>query len=157
MRKTLGYMVTFTTYGTWLQGDERGWVKKGSVYEGNTELHKVNEGHMKGKAVRLGKREKEIVQEAICKKAETSGEKILAISVWSNHVHIVQEYSGRPVEETVRIYKNTTSAALKRSGFEGKVWTRGFDKRFCFSEEDLRVRIDYVNEHGGRKSIGVCR
>ncbi|GAH83866.1 unnamed protein product [marine sediment metagenome] len=96
----------------------------------------------------MGKREKEIVQEAICKKAEALGEKMLAISVWSNHVHIVLGYSGRPVEETVRIYKNTTSAALRRSGFEGKVWTRGFDKRFCFSEKDLKARVDYVNKHG---------
>jgi REP element-mobilizing transposase RayT len=147
MRKTLGYMVTFTTYGTWLQGDERGWVKRGTVYEENAELYKVNENHMRGKAVRLKKKEKEIVQEAICRKAEALGEKILAVSVWSNHVHIVLGYSGRPVEEMVRIYKNTTSAALRRSGFEGKVWTRGFDKRFCFSEKDLKARVDYVNKH----------
>ena len=31
MVKTLGYMVTWTTYGTWLQGDEQGYVKKGKV------------------------------------------------------------------------------------------------------------------------------
>jgi hypothetical protein len=28
MVKTLGYMITFTTHGTWLQGDERGFVKE---------------------------------------------------------------------------------------------------------------------------------
>jgi len=139
--------VTFTTYGTWLQEDERGWVKRGTVYEENAELHNVNENRMKGKAARLRKREKEIVQEAICRKAKALGEKVLAISVWSNHVHIVQGYSGRPIEETVRIYKNTTSAALRRSGFEGKVWTRGFDKRFCFDEKSLKDRIDYVRRH----------
>lgn len=140
-------MVTFTTYGTWLQGDERGWVKKGTIYEGNAELHNVNESHVNGKVVRLKKREKEIVEESICRKAEVRGEKILAISVWSNHVHIVQGYSGRPVEETVRIYKNAASAALRRAGFEGKVWTRGYDKRFCFDEKELKARIKYVNEH----------
>jgi len=156
MRKTLGYMVTFTTYGTWLQGDERGWVKEGIIYEENEELHNVNESNLKGEVVRLKKREKEIVLEAICRKAEARGEKILAISVWSNHVHIVQRYSRRPIEEAVRIYKNTASAASRRNGFEGKVWTRGFDKRFCFSEKDLRVRVDYVNKHGVRKSIGIC-
>ena len=27
MSDMVGYMLTWTTYGTWLQGDERGWVK----------------------------------------------------------------------------------------------------------------------------------
>ena len=147
MRETLGYMVTFTTYGTWLQGDKRGWVKEGIIYEENAELHNVNESNLKGKVVRLKKREKEIVREAICRKAKVRGEEMLAISVWSNHVHIVQRYNGRPIEETVRIYKNTASAALRKKGFEGRVWTRGYDKRFCFDEKELKTRIKYVNEH----------
>ncbi len=25
----IGYMLTWTTYGSWLQGDERGWRKDG--------------------------------------------------------------------------------------------------------------------------------
>jgi len=147
MRKTLGYMVTFTTYGTWLQGDERGWVKNGIIYEENMELRKANEGQMKVVPVKLGRKEKEIVREAIRKKAKAIGEKIFAMSVWSNHVHIVAGYSGRPIEETVRIYKNTASAALKESKFKGRIWTNGYDKRFCFDESSLAERIKYVNEH----------
>ncbi len=114
---------------------------------------------MKKEVVKLGREEKEIVKEAICKKAEVLGEKIFAISVWSNHVHIVLGYSGRPIEETVRIYKNTASAALKGSKFKGRVWTRGFDKRFCFDEDSLAERIKYVEGHKkGRedKNIGDC-
>jgi REP element-mobilizing transposase RayT len=147
MRKTLGYMVTFTTYGTWLQGDERGWVKDGAVYEENPELHKANERRVKGEPVRLRRIEREIVREAICRKAESLGEKIFAVSVWSNHVHIVLGYNGRPIEETVRIYKNVASAALKGNEFKGRIWTRGFDKRFCFDENSLKGRIKYVEGH----------
>ena len=102
---------------------------------------------MKGGQFRLGKKEKEIVREAICKKAKLIDEIILAISVWSNHVHIVSEYSGRPIEETVRIYKNTASAAIKGSRFKGRIWTRGFDKRFCFDNTSLEERIKYVKGH----------
>jgi hypothetical protein len=29
MSKIIGYMVTWTTYGSWLPGDERGYVKDG--------------------------------------------------------------------------------------------------------------------------------
>jgi len=38
MSKTLGYMLTWTTYGTWLQGDERGYVKDGQVLRGDKKL-----------------------------------------------------------------------------------------------------------------------
>jgi REP element-mobilizing transposase RayT len=102
---------------------------------------------MKGGQVRLGKKEKEIVREAICRKAKLIDEKIFAISVWSNHIHIVSGYSGRPIEETVRIYKNTASAALKGNKFKGRIWTRGFDKRFCFDKNALAERIKYVEGH----------
>ena len=26
----LAYLITFTTYGSWLSGDEKGWCKRGS-------------------------------------------------------------------------------------------------------------------------------
>ena len=148
MRKTLGYMVTWTTYGTWLQGDERRWVKDGEVYEASPELHKANEKQIKGEKVRLDKREKEIVREVIRRKAEEIGEKILALSVWSNHVHIVVSYSRRPLKGLIRIYKNTSTTALRGNEFKGRVWTRGYDKRYCFDEEVLKNRIKYVEGHG---------
>jgi len=67
--------------------------------------------------------------------------------VCSNHVHIVVGYDGRPIEETVRRYKNVSTVALREKGLEGKVWTRGYDKRFCFDEASLEERIRYVKGH----------
>jgi REP element-mobilizing transposase RayT len=148
MGKTLGYHITFTTYGTWLQGDKRGWVKDGKIFEGDCELYKNNEKRVEGKKVVLSKTERDIVRETIIRKAEEINEKILAILVWSSHVHIVIKYSGRPVEELVRIFKNAATVALKGNEFKGRVWTRGYDKRFCFDENALKARIEYVNGHG---------
>jgi REP element-mobilizing transposase RayT len=148
MGKTLGYHITFTTYGTWLQGDKRGWVKDGKIFEGDCELYKNNEKRVEGKKVVLSKTERDIVRETIIRKAEEINEKILAILVWSSHVHIVIKNSGRPVEELVRIFKNAATVALKGNEFKGRVWTRGYDKRFCFDENALKARIEYVNGHG---------
>ena len=140
--------MTFTTYGTWLQGDKRRWVKEGTIYDENADLYKANKEQAKKEPVKLGRKEKEIVREAICKKAAADGEKILAIAVCSNHVHIVLGYNGRPIEEKVRIYKNTASAALKKSKFDGRIWTRGYDKRYCFDDGALEARVGYVERHG---------
>lgn len=51
------------------------------------------------------------------------------------------------VESTAARYKRATSQALREKGFKGKVWTRGYDKRFCFDEKSLRARVDYVKKH----------
>jgi REP element-mobilizing transposase RayT len=147
MAKTLGYHITFTTYGTWLQGDKRRWVKDGKTYNPNRELYERNKKRVEDKKIVLNKRERDIVSETILRKAEEISEKILAILVWSSHVHIVIKYSGRPVEELVRIFKNSAAAALRGNEFKGRVWTRGFDKRFCFDEKSLRNRIEYVKGH----------
>lgn len=35
MGKTLGTMFTMTTYGSWLRGDERGWIEDGKLMPPN--------------------------------------------------------------------------------------------------------------------------
>lgn len=46
MARTLGYMITFTTYGIWLQGDERGFVKGGKIYAVNQSLADSNKQNL---------------------------------------------------------------------------------------------------------------
>ena len=147
MAKTLGYMVTWTTYGTWLQGDERGYVQKGKILGENPKLKKANIDSMPRNEVRLDKKQKEIVKEAILKEAEKAGKRILALAVCSNHVHIVLRYDGKPLEKAVGRLKDTARVALQLGGFIGRVWARGFDNRYCFDEKSLKNRIDYVQKH----------
>jgi len=147
MGKTLGYMVTWTTYGTWLQGETRGYVKDGKVRGKNAGLHRDCEKKLKSAAVRLGRREKKLVRDAIVDAAKRFKQKIYAIAVYSNHVHIVCEYVEVPIGVVVGCYKNAARMALREVGFEGRVWTRGYDKRFCFDETSLEERILYVKRH----------
>jgi hypothetical protein len=53
--KTLGYMITWTTYGTWLQGDERGYVKNAKIHPANKALMLANAQLQSQNAVRLSK------------------------------------------------------------------------------------------------------
>jgi len=43
MKRMIGYMVTWTTYGTWLQGDKRGYVKDGKTLAQNDKLKSANQ------------------------------------------------------------------------------------------------------------------
>jgi len=138
MARTLGYMITFTTYGTWLQGDKRGFVKNGQTYAANQSISDSNAQNLSKNPVRLSKNHREIAAQAVFEKAGRLGQKILALAVCSNHVHLVAEYVPT---------KNAAQAALRKAGLSGRVWTKGFDKRECFDEQALKSRIDYVNSH----------
>ena len=65
MEKLIGYMVTWTTYGTWLQGDKRGYVKGGKILPGGDKLKAANQNQQKFQTVKLNHTQKQIVQNAI--------------------------------------------------------------------------------------------
>jgi REP element-mobilizing transposase RayT len=145
--KTLGYMITWTTYGTWLQGDERGYVKNGKTYQGNKSLKQINKNLQSQQMVKLSRNQQQVVRKAIAKEAELQNQRIYALSVQSNHVHIVVEYTRQPISKIVAYYKKSARLALKAAGHNGKLWTKGYDKRFCFDSTSLEQRIKYVNNH----------
>ena len=144
MAKTLGYMITWTTYGTWLQGDQRGYVKDGIIYPENANLLQSNKNMQIQDEIRLSKIQQQIVREAIIKEAQSQDQQIFALSVNATHVHIVAENNAKPISNIVAYYKKASRFALKSIGHEGKLWTKGYDKRFCFDKKTLQRRIKYV-------------
>ncbi|MFA5292284.1 MAG: transposase [Phycisphaerae bacterium] len=140
----VGYMVTWTTYGTWLQGDRRGFVKDGKTFSGNENLEQANENLRKQDSVVLTFSDRSIILKAILAEAQKIGHNIEAIAVRSNHVHITARPCKETIEQIVSRYKNISRMALSR---KERIWTRGFDKQFCFSEQEFRQRIKYVERH----------
>lgn len=140
-------MITWTTYGTWLQGDKKGYVKDGQVLGENVGLYESNKTSLESERVKLNKKEQEIVRQAIMNMACGLGQKIYALAICSNHVHIVAGNFDEVIGKIVVRYKKVSTVALRKNGFSGKVWTKGYDKRFCYDEDALRNRIEYVISH----------
>ena len=140
-------MLTWTTYGTWLQGEKKGFVKDGEVKGENVGLKKDCEDKLKQPRVLLRGKEKKIVRETILEAAKQFKQNIRAIEVCSNHVHVVCEYVDVPIGVLVAYYKYAGRKALQKCGHEGKVWTRRYDKRFCYDVKSLKNRIDYIEKH----------
>jgi len=97
MARTLGYLLTWTTYGTWLQGDNRSYVKDGRIYPGNKHLMQTNKQLQLHDAVRLSKEKQQLVRTAIINEAQLRSQQIYALSVQSNHIHIVVQYVPQPI------------------------------------------------------------
>jgi REP element-mobilizing transposase RayT len=151
----LGYMITFTTYGTWLQGDKRGYVKSGKIYPENGSLEKTNKKLQLQEEIHLSKIQQQIVREVIIKEAQSQDQRILALSVNATHVHIVAENNSKPISNIVAYYKKAARLALKSIGHEGKLWTKGYDKRFCFDMALLERRIRYVQRQNPTYNVGL--
>ena len=66
-------MITFTTYGTWLQGDERGYVKDAIIRPENERLEQANRQSQVQNAVRLSEAQQKAVREAILREAASRG------------------------------------------------------------------------------------
>ena len=147
MAKIIGYMITWATYGTWLQGEKIRYVKDGKVLEEKRGLREVNKWRLKHKAVRLDDKSRTIVRHAILKEAERLGQVIYSLAVCSSHVHLVVGAIDETTGKAAGRYKRAATKALRANGFVEKVWTRGYDKRYCFDEEALKNRINYVQRH----------
>ena len=143
----IGYMLTWTTYGSWLQGEEKGFVKEGLSCGSDTRLLRANKKRLQNVAMKLDCKQKQIVVDEIFKVAKRLGQRVYSVAVCSNHVHLVVSNVDAQVSDVVRRYKKNATFALKESGLEGKVWTRGYDKRFCYDEKSLQARIEYVERH----------
>jgi REP element-mobilizing transposase RayT len=147
MAKMIGFMATWTTYGTWLQGDKRGYVKNGITLWANVQLEKSNEELLKHDKVMIPESLRKTVENAILKEAEQIGEKVYAIAVCSNHVHIVAESTDERCWYLVGRFKRSATIALREYGFAGRIWTKGYDKRYCYNQHELETRIKYVQRH----------
>jgi REP element-mobilizing transposase RayT len=100
-------------------------------------------------AVKLDRKERQIVREVIIAEAGKAKHKIEALVVYSNHVHLLARPHRDSIEKTTGRYKSLTTRALWENGRKGRIWTKGFDKRYCFSEGDIERRVGYIQNHKG--------
>jgi REP element-mobilizing transposase RayT len=143
----IGYVLTWTTYGSWLQGDERGWIKDGRLRAPDRKLYKNNLLSLKQKPVRLSSSQKKVVENSILSGAKRKNQKVYALAVCSDHVHLVLDKGSETVESSAKRYKQITAYALKQNGSNGRIWTKGYDKRFFYQEDEVQRKIQYVNNH----------
>ena len=91
----VAYFITYSTYGTWLQGRAEGSVVRGSndygqaVLQPNHQLVHYQKRSMTQPEYRLDENRRAVVLNTILEVAGHRGWKLWAVHVRSNHVHIV--------------------------------------------------------------------
>lgn len=168
------YFVTFTCYGTWLHGDERGSIDRSHndwqtpLLEPDEERERREFERLKHSAVTLGPAQRLIVHRTIEEVCQHRGWRLHALNVRSNHLHVVvtANRTGNRVRNDFKSYAtrrlkeaNSLPAACleahpsngDRAGVNSKddsseirVWTRGGSVRPIDTETSFCRAIEYT-------------
>jgi len=157
------WLLTWTTYGTWLPGDRRGFVSEVRDETGNKVLHN-SPGTPCDKdipplqayaasitaedAVWLDLAQARAVADQLRETAAHRGWWILALAVMANHVHLVVGVPGDPDPEKLRgDFKSWATRRLK-DGWPGRDnwWTKGGSDRPKKTPEAIRAAVVYVRD-----------
>src|SRR5579884_2299354 len=101
MPDPLAYFLTWTTYGSWLPGDERGWVKKGQGVQPPEPVRKETAGALLTESpCTLTPEQRRLVEKTMAEHCRIRGWQLHVVNCRTNHVHVVVTADRDP--ETVR-------------------------------------------------------
>jgi REP element-mobilizing transposase RayT len=90
MPEPLAYFLTWSTYGTWLPGDERGWIEYGHGWQLPDAVRKLEaEARMTEDACRLDGEQRDVVERQIAETCKIRSWELHAVNCRSNHAHVV--------------------------------------------------------------------
>src|SRR6185295_17322067 len=93
----LAYFLTWVTYGTWLPGDERGWIEYRHGWQlPDPMLELEAAARMTEDACRLDADQRAEVERQIAETCEVRNWRLHAVNCRSNHVHVVLAANQHP-------------------------------------------------------------
>jgi REP element-mobilizing transposase RayT len=160
--------ITWTTYGTWLPGDDRGWRKwKSGQQHSQPLLEEWCHKHMKAQPLVLTRPQRQAVEKVIREHSTIRGWELAAVSARLNHVHVavtvVPIVSGKALAagkyvKNVRDQLKANSTRVLRQLSDPitheKSWTKGGDIQFIDSDEDWEQVILYITVAQDRMGRG---
>ncbi len=142
----IAFFLTWTTYGSWLPGDERGWTQRSAGKRPPDPVRRRNAAaRQKEAAVVLSPAQREIVGAVIREHAARREWTLHAVNVRTNHVHVVVTapgYAPKLVGEQLRGWGTRRLRATDPD--RRNWWTEGGSAQLLFTEEDLAEAVHYV-------------
>jgi REP element-mobilizing transposase RayT len=157
------WFLTWTTYGTWLPGDDRGFVSNVSSPDGiGQRLNEVGSeptsrmrglqimAHksMKGSPIYLTTEHTLTLFNQFVETANYRKWSLLAVGIMSNHVHLLVGVPGDPEPHTLlRDFKSYGSRSLNNlvgKPASGTWWTEGGSTRKKNDDESVASAIEYT-------------
>jgi REP element-mobilizing transposase RayT len=147
---------TWTTYGTWLPGDPRGWYQHGRGLREPDAMRQLEALlRMTEAALILDPEQRRLVEKTVTDHCAIRKWQLHAVNCRTNHVHVVVTAPGRGIEVPREQFKSWCTRRLKERerlwtlAVRANWWTeRGWDE-WIDDEDALADIIAYVLERQG--------
>jgi REP element-mobilizing transposase RayT len=162
------WFLTWRTYGTWLPGDERGFVDPVLDEQGhrvihnlpgtpidadNPRLRKYSQEIMRGTEVYLNSDQAAALLEQFQETARHRNWQLLAVAILPNHVHLIAGVNGDPDPASLlRDFKSYGSRRLTRSWSipASKTWWAESGSRRILKTDEYRLQaMLYIRNQSG--------
>jgi REP element-mobilizing transposase RayT len=149
MDDPIAFFLTWNTYGTWLPGDERGWVEYHKGWQLPDPIRELESAAlMTEHACRLNPQQRAAVEDQIRETCQHRGWHLHAVNCRSNHVHVVVSAPNiRP--KKIRTDLKAWATRKLKDGFDSERenwWAERGSIRYIYSELSLETAIGYVND-----------
>ena len=151
----IAYFLTWTCYGTWLHGDDRGSID----FEHNTydDPYLERDDRRRGwetallanPPVVLDVAQRRRVYETIAAHCDIRSWELHAHNVRTNHVHVVVSCGEVAPEKVMGEFKSWCTRRLRESGLvspQQRMWTQHGSTKYLWKESQLQAAIGYITE-----------
>ncbi|MEZ5944463.1 MAG: hypothetical protein R3C18_23995 [Planctomycetaceae bacterium] len=146
----IAYFITWTVYGTHLQGDIRSWRRRNRGEQvPQPRLVEWRHERLKHDIVLLSLNQRKVVESECQRHCDIRSWRLWEVNPRSNHVHAVITavgYSGKTVRDQLKANCTRGLREIWEVFHDRPVWTVGGDWRCVNTEDDLQVICQYVRE-----------
>ena len=148
-RPPIAYFITFTTYGTWLRGDERGSVDKHvpGIMPPNPVVHRADEKRLKHPPIYFTEEQRNIVEQTIREVCQYRNWTLHRVNVRTNHVHLVVTAPDLPdkVMGDCKAYVTRNLRKTNQFSKEITIWTENGSTRWINDNTHFEHVCEYVD------------
>lgn len=144
------YFITFTTYGTWLRGDRRGWTRHDQHRHGfeppDPALESLDRSKLRAPPVLLTPPMRDLVGRTIREVCAHRTWTLAALSVRTNHIHAVltADPPPEPVMTTLKSWSTRRLREANLSDPDMPVWAGHGSTRYLNDHASLAAATDYI-------------
>jgi REP element-mobilizing transposase RayT len=145
----IAYFLTWVTYGTWLPGDARGWVKYRAGWQLPEPARDLDaKAQMTEDACVLTSEQRRAVEAQIAETCAHRGWTLHTVNCRSNHVHVVVTALVNDPEKIRIDFKAWATRVLKKKfdSTRENWWAERGSIRYINNEDDLEAAILYVRD-----------
>lgn len=154
----VGFFITWTVYGTFLQGDARWWRKRNSGEQPPQPLlEQWHRDRLKHDVILLSDDHRKVVESEVEFHCQNRGWKLWVVNPRTNHVHVVVTaagYAGDKVRDQLKANATRGIREIDKRFVDRPIWTTKGDVQFLKTDDELENAIEYAGEAQDRMGLG---